>query len=75
MIETQDKTKSYEEQRLFLGTMSLRDRRLSMNQSMGLTEAEDEVLKQLNGHSGTPLTKYLEENLYRLPENLRPYFH
>ena len=66
MTEIVDNTITYEMQRSLLGNVSLRDRRISMMQSRGLTEiGEEDVLKKLNGSSYTPLRQFLEETLYR----------
>lgn len=72
MTECLDNAKSYESQRALLSNMSLRDRRISMMQSRGLLEGDEEfmqkqdyVLKNLNGSSNTPLKQFLEEIYYR----------
>ena len=66
MTEYLDNTKSYEEQRALLGNMFLKDRRISMMQSRGLLEGdENNVLGKINGSSYTPLKQFFEETYPR----------
>lgn len=66
MSETLDYAKPYESQRALLSNASLRDRRISMMQSRGLLEGdENNVLEKINGSSYTPLKQFLEETYYR----------
>ena len=61
MQEYNQTLKPYEEQRIFLGSMNLIERREAILRSQGLTPSQDFVFGQLNGHSYTPVKQYLEE--------------